>query len=72
MFVKGEKIKRYLKLIPIGLFTKSAKPPKLQEMNPMFDAQIILYLYFFYFINVQLFILKIAEPLPSETSHKML
>ena len=39
MLVKSEGVKLYLKLVPGGLLTKRTKPSKLQEINPIFDAQ---------------------------------
>lgn len=37
--IKGEEVELFLKLIPVYLFTKSTESPKLQEINPIFDAQ---------------------------------
>jgi len=62
-----EEIKLYLKMISISLFTEWAEPSKLQKNNSTFDTQniyqIILYLFFVDFIDLQIFILKFTEPL---------
>jgi len=54
-------------MISISLFTEWAEPSKLQKNNSTFDTQniyqIILYLFFVDFIDLQIFILKFTESL---------
>jgi len=57
----------FSKMISISLFTKWAEPSKMQKINSTFDTQniyqIISYLFFVYFSDLQIFILIFTEPL---------